>query len=115
MLQRKNRLTSEKDFARLFSKGRPFHGKGVTMKAAHSSLAYPRVGFVVSTKVSKRAVVRNQIKRRMREVVRAQIASMAPGVDVVFMAKPDAVALPFADLQRTLIELLRKSGILRRV
>lgn len=114
MLEKKYRVTSEKDYAKLFAKGRPFHGRGVGMKAMLSKLSVPRVGFVVSTKVAKKAVVRNQVKRRMREIVRKVIGRMQPGVDVVFMAKKESIDMTFAELERIMIELLAKSGIIAK-
>ena len=114
MLEKKFRVTAEKDYAKLFAKGRPFHGRGVGMKAMLSKLDVPRVGFVVSTKVAKRAVVRNQVKRRMREIVRKIVDRMQPGVDVVFMAKQESTGMTFAELEKAMTELLVKSGILAK-
>ena len=114
MLAKKYRVTAEKDYAKLFSKGRPFHGRGVTMKAMHSKLDVPRVGFVVSTKVAKKAVVRNLVKRRMREIARKVIGKMQSGVDVVFMAKQESTSMTFAELERSMLDLLTKSGIIAK-
>jgi ribonuclease P protein component len=114
MLKRPQRLTAEKDFARLFAKGRPFHAKGIGMKAVLNGRQVTRIGFVVSTKVSKRAVVRNQLKRRMREAVRKHVADLQPGIDIAFMARPDAVKLAFADIESVILELLTKSKILTK-
>lgn len=114
MLEKKYRVTAEKDYAKLFSKGRPFHGRGIGMKAMHSKFDVPRVGFVVSTKVAKKAVVRNQVKRRMREIARKLIGRMQSGVDIVFMAKQESVTMSFADIERVMTELLLKSGIITK-
>lgn len=114
MLPKKHRVTAEKDYARLFAKGRSFHGRGVTMKAVRSTLDVPRAGFVVSTKVAKRAVVRNLLKRRMREAVRKVVGRMQPGVDVAFFAKKDAIEMTYADVEKEIHGLLMKSGIISR-
>lgn len=115
MLARKDRLTAEKDYARIFAKGRPFSGRGIGMKVVRNGMDGSRFGFVVSTKVSKRAIVRNLIKRRMREIVRKRLPSVIGGIDVVFMARPETVKMAFADIERTIGELLAKAGIVKKV
>lgn len=114
MLARNFRLTAEKDYARIFSKGRPFHGRGMGMKAVRNQLDTPRIGFVVSTKVSKKAVVRNQVKRRMREIVRKQLQTMIGGVDIVFMARPDSTKMTYADLERAMTDIMSKAGLYKK-
>jgi len=54
-----------------------------------------RVGFTVSKKVGN-AVVRNRIKRRLREFYRTHKALFPPGQDVVVIAKPSAARLEHA-------------------
>lgn len=114
MLSKRYRLTAEKDFAKLFAKGRAFHGRGVTVKAMRSREEGPRIGFVVSTKVAKRAVVRNQIKRRMREIVRKRLPKLLSGVDMAFLARSEAVTMTFQELERSLDDVLAKAGLYKR-
>ncbi len=114
MLPRFNRLNADRDFSRLMKAGRFVHGRDVSLKGAANKLAATRVGFSVGTKISKRAVVRNLLKRRLREIVRKQLPRIAPGYDLLFMAKPSAAKLDFAGLEKAVSDLLAKSGLLRR-
>lgn len=114
MLPKLYRLTAEKDFARIFSKGRAFQGRGLTVKAVRNGLEGTRVGFVVSTKISKRAVVRNKIKRRMREIVGKRTAKLLAGVDIVFLAKTESITMPFVDVERSIDDVLGRAGLYKR-
>jgi ribonuclease P protein component len=68
----------------------------------------PRVGFTV-TKKNGNAVIRNRIKRRLKEAVRVNVAGdMAPGTDYVIVARRDALDAPFADLSRELSKRVSK-------
>ncbi len=70
-----------------------------------------RVAVVVSRKVSKSAVVRNRIRRRVYEVVRTTDSGIQPGTDLVFTVFSDRVAgLPAAELQAVIAELLQKAA-----
>lgn len=114
MLARASRLHADRDYARLFSKGRAFHGRGVTVKALKSSLEAPKIGFVVSTKVAKKANVRNLIKRRMREIVRKHLPNFVKSVDVAVIAKVESKDMSFAELKTSLEDILWKSGLVIR-
>lgn len=84
------------------------------MKAVLNGLPITRVGFVVSTKVSKRAVVRNKLKRRMREAVRTVISELQPGIDIAFMARSEAIKMTFVEIRAVMLDLLVKSKILNK-
>ena len=114
MLAKTFRLNADKDYARLFAKGRAFHARGITMKAMKSKMETTKVGFVVSTKVAKKANVRNLIKRRMREVVRKHYSQLEKGLDIAFMARAESKTMDFAEIEKSVLELLWKSGILPR-
>ncbi len=113
MLQKRNRLTSERDFGRIFKKGKTTHGNALSVRAVRNNLPESRVAFVVSTKVSKKAVVRNLLKRRLREAVRKRVGDLAPGLDIVIMTKAQTLTLPPADLRQSLDNLLKKANLLR--
>ena len=62
----------------------------------------PRVGFTVTKKVGN-AVVRNRIRRRLKEAVRTHAASdMAPGNDYVIVGREDVLTIPFGQLKAEL-------------
>ena len=67
----------------------------------------PRVGFTVTKKVGN-AVVRNRVRRRLREAVRTHAASdMTPGNDYVIVGREDVLAIPFGQLKAELSRRLR--------
>jgi ribonuclease P protein component len=67
----------------------------------------PRVGYTVTKKVGN-AVVRNRVRRRLREAVRTHAADdMAPGNDYVIVGRDDALRAPFGQLKAELSRRLR--------
>jgi len=69
--------------------GKRLRAKHLDVRILASPLLHPRVGFVVP-KYSHSAVDRNQLKRRLREVVRISVLGVLPAVDVVIKARPSA-------------------------
>jgi ribonuclease P protein component len=70
----------------------------------------PRVGFTVTRKVGN-AVVRNRIRRRLREAVRVTAPDdMRPGSDYVIVGREEVLAAPFAEIGAELSRRLRRAG-----
>lgn len=68
-----------------------------------------RVGYTVTKKVGN-AVVRNRIRRRLREAVRVDAAGdMARGSDYVIVGRQEVLAAPFAEIRNELSRRLRKA------
>ena len=72
-----------------------------------------RVGFTVSKKLGH-AVVRNRVRRRLREIVRHNAACLPSGYDIVIVARSRAVEAPFGKLTASFLHLADKAGILNR-
>lgn len=67
MLAKKNRLSKASDFQRVLKSGRKVWGRFFTLKYLSAEAeGESRFGFIVTTKISKKATVRNRIKRRLR-------------------------------------------------
>jgi ribonuclease P protein component len=66
-----------------------------------------RVG-VTTTKALGGAVVRNRIKRRIREIYRLHRPEIAAGWDVVINPRRPAIGVPFADLERAFMKVMER-------
>ncbi|RMF18200.1 MAG: ribonuclease P protein component [Gammaproteobacteria bacterium] len=75
--------------------------------ARPNTLGHPRIGVIVSKKASKRAVHRNRFKRLVREFFRHNQASL-PALDIICIARQDAMALDNPVLTRRLAKAFRK-------
>ena len=73
-----------------------------------------RVGVTVSKKLGC-AVVRNRVRRRLREVYRLNEARFAPGWDIVVVARSRCVRASFSQLTQAYLSLAEKAGILEAV
>jgi ribonuclease P protein component len=73
---------------------------------------FSRCGFTVSRRVG-RAVERNRARRRMSEAVRLMWDLIAPGWDMVWIARPGINDAEFSELQSACARLLRRARLLR--
>ena len=111
MLPRKHRLTTDKDVTRVLRKGRAVFTNLVILKALPAAGGITRVAVVVGTKVHKRAVKRNLIKRRVRSLLHILIPTMKHAADMVVLAQPEAVDRKQADLGAALAYCFKKMGL----
>jgi ribonuclease P protein component len=118
---RANRLRSSLDFARLRREGRRVGGAYLALsyaaRPAPGGMAVVkeqpvRVGFIVSKRVGA-AVVRNRVKRHLREAVRVRLTSLPPGWDIVISARPAAANAGYETLDAEIDRLLDRARLAR--
>lgn len=90
MFHKKNRLAKTKDVKKTFARGRSFFNSFFAIKYSKTP-GGKRFTVVVSTKVSKKAVDRNRLKRIIREFIRIRLTGFAEG-NYAIVIKPSAAA-----------------------
>jgi ribonuclease P protein component len=96
---------------RVYREGRRIGGTAAAVVVLPSGLPGARVGLAVGRAVGG-AVRRNRLRRRLREVLRRLADRLRPGYDVVVIARPQALGLPFAALVESVEEVLERAGVL---
>ena len=98
MLPAAARLRRSDDFRAVSRRGRRSARTPLTLQLLETSAAGPaRVGFVVG-RANGGAVVRNQLRRRLRHLMGARLHQLAPGACLVVRAAPGAAELSSAEL-----------------
>ena len=101
MLGRESRLSDPLDFKRVQESGKVFQFSNFGIATFERGDDKPsRFGFVISVKVAKRAVDRNNVKRILSEAVRYLLVETKKGKDVVFLAKPTIVRESTSNLSK---------------
>ena len=99
-------------FRRLYQKGRSAANGYLVLYCRRNGTQENRIGLTVSRKLGH-AVVRNRVRRRLREIYRLHEASFLPGWDVVVVARSRAVTASYQSLERAYLSLARKLGLLQ--
>jgi len=105
------RLSKKKDFKAVIERGRRAYGKLITLIVLENGLTNRRFGIIISSKVSKKAVERNKIRRRIVEIIRVYSNSLIEGFDAVILTKPDILGKKRKVLEEELLSLFKKLGI----
>lgn len=97
------RLKKEKDFESVY-KGKRLSGKAVIVYySCANGVDCRKVGFTVSKKVSKLAVKRNKIKRRLREIYRLNNTFLPDKIFLIIRALPNAADFDFYELKKEVV------------
>lgn len=108
MLKKTNRINKTRELQRVYRSGKTMHTPALVIKFVPALKT--RIAFVVSTKVSKKAVERNRIKRAVREQMRLSMKSLAVG-DYMLVAKYGAGRYNNKELREQMLYTFKKSGV----
>jgi ribonuclease P protein component len=111
-LNRRYRLADKDRFRQVRQTGASFAHPLLVLCVLLNEQAISRCGFTVSRRIGK-AVVRNRVRRRTREAVRSLWDLVAPGWDMVWVARSGIAEADFAELQEVCTRLLRRARILQ--
>ena len=106
-----DRLRKSAQFERVRKEGRTWGSGLVVLNAAPNTEGVVRCGFITGKKVGK-AVARNRARRLIREAVRLRLPHIAPGWDLVWIARAPIAEATFRDVTDAVDNLLKRSRVL---
>ena len=99
------------EFHRLYSKGKSAVTPFLVVYARKSRRPGNRIGFTVSNKLGH-AVVRNRVRRRLREIYRLHEEEFLRGTELVIVARAAAVNASYRQLEKAMLSACGKLGLL---
>lgn len=103
-------LKKNSDFRRLYAKGKSAVTPYLVLYARPNRLGENRLGYTVSAKLGH-AVVRNRVRRRLREIVRLNSPAVRQGYDMVLVARQRAVGAPYRKLDAAYLRACGELGL----
>lgn len=106
------RVKKRSDFVHIQTKGRKWKTNDFLVSVIKKDSGSARLGITVTTKVDKRAVRRNNLKRRLREVFRKLYPFIKEPFDIVVIAHQGAVLIDYSEIKRQFNYALRRLQVL---
>jgi ribonuclease P protein component len=120
-LNRALRLRKGSEFQRVRQQGRSITSPLLILAWAPyqgdrepDAVGRPRVGFVVSKRISKLAVERNYIKRLLGEAIRPSLSRLPAGTDIVISARNPTLVADLSALEEDVVNLLQRARLLKK-
>lgn len=104
-------IKKNRDFRFLYRKGKTAVSPLLALYVRRTKNTSNNMGITVSTKVGK-AVVRNRVRRRIREAYRINEGLFSTGVDLIVVARRRASDASFSEIEKNLLKLAASLGIL---
>jgi ribonuclease P protein component len=106
----KRKLSKTSEFEKVFSEGRRIEGKNLIIFILKNDYDFNRLGIIVKKEIGK-AVVRNKIKRRIKETGRRLNKKLLPGCDIIVLAKNNVREANYFEICYDLEGLLYKGKL----
>ena len=124
MLEKARRITKKHEFKEVFVEGMFVRGGFISLKITKRKDSSTNVnamlragkdtrfGFIVGQKISKSAVVRNKVKRRLRAATESLIEMVRPGKDVIVMTVPEIVGKSSKEIKKEIEKVFKRAHLL---
>jgi ribonuclease P protein component len=106
-------IRASKDFSRVYNRGRSKANPVLVMYVLSNGKEYNRIGISVSKKVGK-SVVRNRVKRLIKEAYRKYSGRIAKGYDLVLIARMQAKEMEYKDIEKWMADLLVRHKLVEK-
>lgn len=109
-MDKDEKLRKNEDFRKIYNIGKSYGNRYLVIFFSKNNLFYNRVGFSSSKKVGN-SVIRNKVKRRMREAYRLNKCGIRIGYDIIILARVNAKYASYGEIESALLHLIRISGL----
>jgi len=106
-----SKLTKNKEFEKIYKNGKSSFNKLLGIKTIKSDNKKARFGIIVSTKISKKAVERNKIKRQIREILRKELRKIKENIECVIITRPEILNKKYREIEQSIQNNLRRLNL----
>ena len=111
MLSKVNRLKKRYQFNYVYKNGTHFSSSALVLYVTPSRTKSIKVGFSVTKKIGK-AVQRNAVRRRLREIVQKQLPNFKQNYNIILVARDNISNFSFESLSKQFLDLAKKAELL---
>lgn len=113
-MQKKLRLTHREDFNKVYRRGKSFANHQFVLYVSRNPQTEQfRLGISVSKKVGN-AVIRNRMRRLIKEIVRLDAERLNPGLDLILIVRKPAIDMEYEELRSSILHVMKKAEIVLR-
>lgn len=100
------------EFKKVYNGRKNYWNRNLILYIRRNGLDNSRVGYSITKKIGN-SVVRNKVRRRMKEIYRLNFHNIKEGYDLIFIPKKNVVDISYKELESAMLHLLKLSGLLK--
>ena len=112
MLPKDYRLRLDKDIKMLFSQGKSIFGVIIGVKYKPNHLKNSRFAIVIGKKISKKAVIRNRLRRQISAILYEELKKFKINYDLIILVRPNIINKKRDEIKEDLFKIFKKISIL---
>jgi ribonuclease P protein component len=113
-MEKEYRLAKREDFNKIYRYGKSVaNHQFVLYYLPQPKLEHFRLGVSVSKKIGN-AIVRNRLRRMMKEIIRLKKEMMAPHFDYILIARKPCAEMDYQAMEKSIYHVVRKASLLKR-
>ncbi len=105
------RLRSNMEFKKVYSGGKNYWNRNLVLYVKKNNIGNTRVGYSITKKIGN-SVIRNKIRRRMKEIYRLNFKGIKSNYDLIFIPKRNVVNISYKELESAMLHILKLAGVL---
>lgn len=109
-MDKNHRLRKNMEFKRVYSGGKNYWNRNLILYVRKNGLQNSRIGITITKKIGN-AVVRNRIRRRIKEIYRLKLGNIKNGYDLILIPKKNVIDISYKDLESAMIHIVGISKI----
>lgn len=109
-MDKKTKIRSNRDFRVVYDKGKSNANKYLVIFFKKNGYDYNRIGFSTTKKLGN-SVIRNRVKRLMRESYRINSFKIKEGYDIIFLSRVRAKDASYKQIESAIMHLVKKAGL----
>lgn len=98
------------EFKKVYRHGKNYWNRNLILYVTKNDYGYNRVGYSITKKVGN-SVVRNSIRRKLKEIYRLNVQNLNSGYDLIFIPKKNTVDITYQELESAMLHILKISGM----
>ncbi|MBC8590883.1 ribonuclease P protein component [Wansuia hejianensis] len=112
-MEKQYRLRKNMEFKKVYDCGKNYWNRNLIMYVKTNNLDKTRVGYTITKKIGN-SVVRNKIRRRMKEIYRLNFHNIKEGYDIVFIPKKNVVNMSYDQLENSFLHIMNMARVLKK-
>lgn len=103
-------LKTNEEFKKVYKEGKNYWNRNLILYIKGNDLEYNRIGYSITKKVGN-SVVRNRVRRRLKEIYRLNADGFKSGYDMIIIPKNNTRDISYRELESAMLHILKLAKI----